>query len=98
MASVKQVITDYLKKTYNVTLTTEWVIFGIRGCTPDGDGDLMENTQVFNKYDDTIGIINSEERKVYIGTVEPGKKYTVSPMNANGAFYLKNGLYLACRA
>lgn len=98
MASVKQVITDYLRKTYNVTLATEWVIFGIRGATPDGDGDLMENTQVFNKYDDTIGIINSEERKVYIATVEPGKKYTVSPMNPNGAFYLKNGLYQVVRA
>ena len=98
MASVKQVITDYLKKTYNVTVSNDYMIFGIRGCTPDKDGDLMDNKQVFNHYDDTIGILNDKERFVYTGTVEPGKKYTITPMNPAGAYYLKNGLYVACRA
>lgn len=98
MASFKKVITDFLKNKYNLTVNSDYVIFGIRGCTPDGDGDLMDNKQTFNKYDDTIGFVNKDGRGVFTGTVEPGKKYTSAPMNSNGAFYLKNGLYQAVRA
>lgn len=98
MASVKGVVTNFIEKTYKIKIGNDWIIFGIRGCTPDKDGDLMSNVQIFNKYDDAIGIINKDERYVYTGTVEAGKKYTSAPMNPNGAFYLKNGLYIAQRA
>lgn len=95
---LKKTLTDYLKKNHSAKVSKETIMFGIRGATPDGSGRLIENSQKFNRYDDTIGVFNQDFILVYTGTVEPGKKYTVAPMNINGAFYLKNGLYQACRA
>ena len=100
MASVKKVITDFIQDTYRIKLDIlgEYASFGIRGAVPDGHGDLMNTKNEFNKYDDSIGWITANERYIVKGTVEPGKKYTVAPMNPNGAFYLKNGLYVMTRA
>jgi hypothetical protein len=95
--NLKKTLIDYLKKYHSIKVSKEIIMFGIRGATPN-DGRLIENSQLFNKYDDTIGIFNNEFILTYTGTVEPGKKYTINPMNHNGAFYLKNGLYQAQRA
>lgn len=98
MASPKKVITDFIQDTYKIKINTDYVIIGISGCVPDMHGDLIDNVQVHNKYDDTIGWLTANERYLVKGTVHPGKKYTQAPMNKNGAWYLKNGLYQAVRA
>jgi hypothetical protein len=100
MASPRQVVHDFVEKTYKIKLFSlgEFSIVGIRGAVPDGDGDIIPSKNEFNKYDDTVGWIKSNERLFLRGTVEPGRKYTAAPMNPAGAFYLKEGLYLACRA
>lgn len=98
MASPKKVITDFIESTYKIKVKENYVIVGISGCVPDMHGDLMDNTQVHNKYDDTIGWLTANERYLVKGTVHPGKKYTQLPMNKDGAFYLKNGLYQAIKA
>ncbi len=96
--SPKKVITDFIQDTYKIKIQSDYVVFGIRGCIPDRDGDLIDTKNEFNKYDDTLGWITESERFLVQGTVEPGKKYTVNPMNPNGAFYLKNGIYQMVRA
>lgn len=100
MASVKKVITDFIQDTYKIKFDVlgEYATFGIRGAVPDNDGDLIDTKNEFNKYDDSIGWITANERYIVKGTVEPGRKYTITPMNSNGVFYLKNGLYVMTRA
>lgn len=93
MASVKKVLTQYLKDKYNYTVGKDFVIFGIRGAVPDSDGDLIPSPQTFDKYDDTIGFLNKDSCHVYLGTVDPGKKYTDQPMNVNGCAHMVNGFY-----
>jgi len=95
----KAILTKYLSDKYKVTLTKDYIVFGIRGAKPDGDGnDLVDTKQSPNVFDDTIGFLNIEECQVYHGTVDPGRKYTLAPMNSNGCFHLHNGLWLAQRA
>ena len=98
MASPKKVITDFLQDTYKIKISEAFIIIGISGCTPDMHGDLMDNVQVHNRYDDTIGWLTASERYFVKGTVHPGKTYTQMPMNKNGAWYLKNGIYKAIKA
>lgn len=95
----KAKITNYLEKKYNVKLSKDYIIFGIRGAIPDGDGnDIMSQPQKSNIFDDTLGFLNQDECQVFKATVDPGLKYTLSPMNKNGCFHLNNGLWLAQRA
>ena len=100
MASPRQVIQNFIEDTYKIKLPMfgDYTTFGIRGAIPDKDGDILPTKNEFNKYDDTIGWLTPTERYMTQGTVEPGKKYTDKPMNTNGVFYLKNGLYVMVRA
>lgn len=95
----KAILTQYLKDTYKIELSKDYIIFGIRGAKPDGDGnDLTDSKQSPNVFDDTIGFINIDECQVFKGTVDAGSKYTLAPMDKNGCFHLYNGLWLAQRA
>ena len=95
----KAILTKYLSDKYKVTLTKDYIVFGIRGAKPDGDGnDLVNTKQEFNIFDDTLGFINIDECQVFLGTVDPGKYYTDNPMNKNGCFHLNNGLWVMVKA
>ena len=100
MASPRQVIQNFIEDTYKIKLPVfgDYTTFGIRGAIPDKDGDIIPTKNEFNKYDDTIGWLTPTKRYITQGTVEPGKKYTDTPMNPNGVFYLRNGLYVMIRA
>lgn len=97
MASPKKVITDFIQDTYKIVIK-DFVAVGITGCVPDGDGDIIPTDNAHNVYNDTIGWINPNERLFLRGTTEPGRTYTQTPMNPNGAFYLKRGLYQFVKA
>ena len=95
----KAILTQYLADKYKLPLSKDYIIFGIRGAKPDGDGnDLCDSKQSINIFDDTLGFINQDECQVFKGTVDAGTKYTLSPMNKEGCFHLNNGLWLAQRA
>jgi len=95
----KAILTQCLADKYKLPLSKDYIIFGIRGAKPDGDGnDLCDSKQSINIFDDTIGFINQDECQVFKGTVDAGTKYTLSPMNKEGCFHLNNGLWLAQRA
>ena len=93
----KSVLTKYLQN-HNIPLSKDYYIFGIRGAKTDSDGDLLPNKQTPNIFDDIIGFINIDICRTFIGTVDPGKKYTINPLNPNGCFHLNNGFWLCQRA
>ncbi|KGE22637.1 hypothetical protein [Leptospira interrogans] len=78
-----------------------WTIFGVRGCSikqKDGESYFIKTLNSFNVYDDLLCIIKGDEFKVFKGTVDPGRKYTLAPMNPNGCAHLLNGLHWFGRA
>jgi hypothetical protein len=100
MASPRQILHNYVEDTYKIKFNVlgSHVAIGIRGAVPDDDGDIIPTKNEHNKYDDTLGWFTADARFLTKGTVEPGKKYTDQPMNKDGAFYLKKGLYVMIRA
>ncbi|WP_061236276.1 hypothetical protein [Leptospira santarosai] len=73
-----------------------WTIFGIRACSIQmkrGDSLFIRTGNTFNKYDDLLCLVRGDELKCFQGTVDPGRKYTETPMNPNGCAHLLNGLH-----
>ncbi|EMO26203.1 hypothetical protein LEP1GSC170_1485 [Leptospira interrogans serovar Bataviae str. HAI135] len=78
-----------------------WTIIGVRGCSikvRNGEYYFIKTLNTFNVYDDLLFLLKSDEFKVFKGTVDPGRKYTLAPMNPNGCAHLLNGLYWFGRA
>ncbi|WP_078125875.1 hypothetical protein [Leptospira alexanderi] len=73
-----------------------WTIFGVRACTvviKNGETYFVKTANTFNKYDDLLCLVKGDELKVFVGTVDPGRKYTESPMNPRGCAHLLSGLH-----
>ncbi|EMF82224.1 hypothetical protein LEP1GSC188_3407 [Leptospira weilii serovar Topaz str. LT2116] len=73
-----------------------WTIFGVRACSiqmKQGESLFIKTENTFNKYDDLLCILRGDEMKCFQGTVDPGRKYTDTPMNPKGCAHLLNGLH-----
>jgi hypothetical protein len=66
-------------------------LFGLKGAKPYGNDPsglsvrLVKNE--LDQWNDTIGVWGTEV-EIFLGTTDPGLKYTEEPMNANGAAHL----------
>ncbi len=71
-------------------------LFGVRGAVPVSAGSLTITPQAQNldAYDDTIGYMVGENGHAYIGSVDPGRYYTIHPENsALGCAHVIEGHY-----
>lgn len=73
-------------------------IIGIEGVYPDG----RKNADTPDRWNDSIGILDYNEQSgtgrflcLYLGTTEPGRYYTINPLNSGGAARLQLGYHPA---
>lgn len=81
---------------YHKVSSNAWTLFGIRACkieVHEGDTYFVKTDNVFNKYDDLLILQKGDNLKGFLGTVDPGRKYTESPMVPGGCAHLLNGLH-----
>lgn len=67
-------------------------ILGLRGATPAGLSAVRIVPNILNAYNDTI-ILFGSQLQVYPGTVDPGRSWTLKPMNPGGVAHLCDGVY-----
>ncbi len=70
-------------------------LVGIRGATPvfhEQKWVVLPTAPRTNRYDDAIGVFGPEFH-LFLGTTDPGKTFTVSPLNPLGAAHLEPGRY-----
>ncbi len=73
-------------------------VIGIRSAEPvDADNpnraEITRTTNVPDRYNDTIITVVGDTVRVYPATVDPGKTYTMSPLDRDGCAHLMNGQY-----
>lgn len=78
----------------------EWNLVGISGLSPKGDRSLgyVKDTTP-DKWNDSIGVIAKEDGEweflcLYLGTTEPGRYYTLNPLNPRGGAQLALGFHI----
>lgn len=87
-------IKEYLRKNYNEDFSGV-VQFGIRGGLFKKNGDLEQNDNVVDAWNDTIGFFDSKNKKSFAiaATVDAGLYYQENPMMSQGTFRLVPGHY-----
>lgn len=74
----------------------EKFLFGVRGAVPTAPGSLTLTPHVQNidAYDDAIGFMAGQNGHAYIGSVDPGRHYTLNPMDSSaGCAHVIEGRY-----
>lgn len=89
-------MTDYLKTIHKIFINyerdiNEWNILALRGVSILS-GKIIENDNKPDYYNDLLCINKGNELKYIRGTIDPGSKYTMAPLDPGGAFHLKDGL------
>ncbi|MCZ8156201.1 MAG: hypothetical protein O9264_08795 [Leptospira sp.] len=80
--------------TNNFGLTfNNWTIVGIRGGLPNDKGIISTNSNENDEWNDTIVLIKGDVSKAFQATLDPGKKWIDTPLNAKGTFRISEGLY-----
>jgi hypothetical protein len=99
--SLAQRVTNYMRaKGYKLfTNPNECNLIGLEGINADG----QLNKDDLDKWNDLVGVLKFEKQGkpyfdcIYKGTTEPGRFYTITPLNRNGAARLVPGQYTAWR-
>lgn len=95
-----KIIKYMISKNYHISVGSKlYNIVYVEGCDEDGKC----NDDKFNEWNDrriVIEIYGSDRVPRIVGnwlaTTEPGRKYTVNPMNPQGAFRIEFGQYIGC--
>lgn len=68
-------------------------LVGIRGALPDENGKLTKNNNSINEWNDSLVIITKDNSYFFLGTVDPGRYYTLNPMSSLGTARVQPGLH-----
>jgi hypothetical protein len=68
-------------------------LFGIRAASPVGPTTVERHAPQFDRFEDTIGTFGTELR-LWPATVDPGRTWTLHPMQPGGAAHLEPGRWL----
>jgi hypothetical protein len=73
----------------------ERLLFGVRGAVPSSPGSLTLRpvAQQVDQYDDAIGYMADGNGRAYQGSVDPGRYFTLHPMDAAGCAHVIEGRY-----
>lgn len=94
LEEIKERLSKFALETYGVNTEKEWVIFALRGVTPENN-ELVTNDNEPFLFNDTIIIIKGNKIKAYLGSCEPGDFYSnpKNKLDKNGAAHIINGCF-----